>query len=82
MRVTGKLLSVPVGDAVIGRVIDPLGNPRDGKGDVISDHRWPVEIIAPGVAERPFHSLSPPALAALKDHATIGVSSTMVLVIP
>src|SRR5262245_34717528 len=51
-RSTGELLRVPVGDAVIGRVIDPLGNPRDGKGEVIATHTRPVEIIAPGVAER------------------------------
>lgn len=48
----GTLLSVPVGDAVIGRVLDPLGNPLDGKGPVNSDQSRPVEIIAAGVAER------------------------------
>jgi len=52
VRATGTLLSVPVGDAVIGRVLDPLGNPLDGKGPVQSDLRRPVEIIATGVAER------------------------------
>src|SRR5262245_41756558 len=51
-RSTGELLRVPVGDAVIGRVIDPLGNPRDGKGPIIAKEYRPVEIIAPGVAER------------------------------
>jgi F-type H+/Na+-transporting ATPase subunit alpha len=45
-------LSVPVGEAVIGRVLDPLGNPLDGKGPVNSTERRPVEVIAPGVAER------------------------------
>ncbi len=48
----GKLLSVPVGDAVIGRVVDPLGNPLDGKGPVVASESRPVEVIAPGVAER------------------------------
>ena len=44
VKSTGRLLSVPVGDAVIGRVVDPLGNPLDGKGP-ITDHRAPpVEI--------------------------------------
>jgi F-type H+-transporting ATPase subunit alpha len=49
---TGELLRVPVGDAVIGRVVDPLGNPLDGKGPVMTARTRPVEIIAPGVAER------------------------------
>src|SRR5262245_24185933 len=51
-RSTGELLSVPVGDAVIGRVIDPLGNAKDGKGAVLQKHLRPVEFIAPGVAGR------------------------------
>jgi F-type H+-transporting ATPase subunit alpha len=48
----GTLLSVPAGDAVIGRVLDPLGNPLDGKGPVQTTVTRPVEIIATGVAER------------------------------
>ncbi|MFK7769688.1 MAG: F0F1 ATP synthase subunit alpha [Mariniblastus sp.] len=48
----GTLLSVPVGEAVVGRVLDPLGNPLDGKGPVNSTETRPVEIIAAGVAER------------------------------
>jgi len=52
VRTTGALLSVPVGDAVIGRVIDPLGNPLDGKGPVIATATRPLETIAPGVAAR------------------------------
>ena len=52
VRSTGKLLSVPVGEAVIGRVLDPLGNPLDGKGPVVTEHRRPVETLAPGVADR------------------------------
>ncbi len=52
VKATGKLLSVPVGDAVIGRVLDPLGKPLDGKGPVASTERRPVEVIAAGVAER------------------------------
>jgi len=52
VKSTGKLLSVPVGDAVIGRVLDPLGNPLDGKGPVVTDTRRPVETLAPGIAER------------------------------
>jgi F-type H+-transporting ATPase subunit alpha len=52
VRTTGALLSVPVGDALIGRVVDPLGNPLDGKGPIVSDKTRPLEFIAPGVVER------------------------------
>src|SRR6056297_2981915 len=52
VRALGTLLSVPAGDAVVGRVLDPLGNPLDGKGPVQSDITRPGEIIAAGVAER------------------------------
>src|SRR5262245_2971167 len=52
VRATGSLLAVPVGDALIGRVVDPLGNPRDGKGSILTSHMRPVEFVAPGVAER------------------------------
>jgi len=52
VKSTGRLLSVPVGDAVIGRVLDPLGNPLDGKGPVVTGTRRPVEFLAPGIAER------------------------------
>src|SRR6185503_11200419 len=52
VRALGQLLSVPVGDAVIGRVLDPLGNPLDGRGPVNTTERRPVESNAPGVAGR------------------------------
>jgi F-type H+/Na+-transporting ATPase subunit alpha len=52
VKATGRLLSVPVGDALIGRVVDPLGNPLDGKGPIVTTERRPVETIAPGVADR------------------------------
>jgi F-type H+-transporting ATPase subunit alpha len=52
VRSTGRLLSVPVGDAVLGRVIDPLGNPLDGGGPIVSTERRLVESDAPGVAGR------------------------------
>ena len=48
----GTLLSVPTGEAVVGRVLDPLGNPLDGKGPVQTDQSRPVEVIATGVADR------------------------------
>ena len=52
VRSTGKLLSVPAGDAVLGRVIDPLGNPLDGKGPIATTESRDVEVLAVGVAER------------------------------
>jgi F-type H+-transporting ATPase subunit alpha len=52
VRTTGALLRVPVGDAMIGRVVDPLGRPLDGKGPIVTDLSRPVESTAPGVAGR------------------------------
>jgi F-type H+-transporting ATPase subunit alpha len=52
VRSTGTLLQVPVGDALIGRVVNPLGNPLDGKGPVATTHMRFVESTAPGVAGR------------------------------
>lgn len=52
VRGTGRLLSVPVGDVMVGRVVDPLGRAIDGKGEIVSDVRWPLEYAAPGIAER------------------------------
>ncbi len=52
VRTTGQLLRVPVGEAVLGRVIDPLGNPLDGKGPITATEYRFVEENAPGVADR------------------------------
>jgi F-type H+-transporting ATPase subunit alpha len=52
VRTTGQLLRVPVGDALIGRVINPLGEPLDGKGPIVTPLSRPVESTAPGVAGR------------------------------
>ncbi|MCH8966745.1 MAG: F0F1 ATP synthase subunit alpha [Planctomycetes bacterium] len=52
VRRTGELLSVPCGEALIGRVVDPLGRPLDGKGIVGTKERRPLEFKAPGIAER------------------------------
>ncbi len=52
VRRTGELLSVPVGPEMIGRVVDPLGRPLDGKGVIETPHRRPLEFKAPGIAER------------------------------
>ena len=52
VRSTGLIASVPVGEAMIGRVVNPLGEPLDGKGPIASSGVLPVERIAPGVIER------------------------------
>lgn len=52
VRRTGRIVEVPVGDAMIGRVVNPLGQPLDGKGPIQSDRSRPVEVIAPGVIAR------------------------------
>jgi len=52
VRRTGELLSIPVGEKMIGRVVDPLGRPIDGKGVIETPHRQPMEFKAPGIAER------------------------------
>jgi F-type H+-transporting ATPase subunit alpha len=52
VRATGQIASVPVGEAMIGRVIDPLGNPIDGKGPINTTRRRPLQRTAPGVIER------------------------------
>jgi F-type H+/Na+-transporting ATPase subunit alpha len=52
VRRTERLASVPVGEGVLGRVIDALGIPMDGKGDIESEETLPVEIVAPGIIKR------------------------------
>src|SRR5215211_5802175 len=52
VRRTGQIASVPVGDALIGRVVNAIGEPIDGKGPIATDKRRPIEIIAPGVIQR------------------------------
>ena len=49
---TGRVIEVPVGEALLGRVVDSLGNPIDGKGLIATSERRPVEVEAPGVIER------------------------------
>jgi F-type H+-transporting ATPase subunit alpha len=52
VRRTGEVLSVPVGDGFLGRVVDPLGRPIDGKGDITPDARRALELQAPTVVQR------------------------------
>jgi F-type H+-transporting ATPase subunit alpha len=49
---TGKTVQIPVGNNLIGRVVDPLGKPLDGKGDIVTDSYRPVDFMAPGVVDR------------------------------
>ncbi len=49
---TGQLIEIPVGDALLGRIVDPLGRPLDGKGDIATDELRPAEFKAPGVVQR------------------------------
>ena len=49
---TGSLLEIPVGEELLGRIVDPLGNPLDGKGDINTDTKRPAEFKAPGVVQR------------------------------
>ena len=49
---TGRIMSIPVGDAMIGRVVDPLGNPVDDKGAIATSEFNPIEKIAPGIIDR------------------------------
>ena len=73
VRALGKLLSVPAGDAIIGRVLDPLGNPLDGKGPVNATITRPVELIATGVADRhPVHEPMQTGIKAIDAMTPIG----------
>src|SRR5919107_5576595 len=49
---TGRLLEIPVGEELLGRIVDPLGNPLDGKGDIDTSKKRPAEFKAPGVVQR------------------------------
>jgi len=61
---TGRILEVPVGEALLGRVVDALGNPIDGKGEIKTDKTAPVEVVAPGVIAR--QSVDQPVQIGLK----------------
>ena len=52
VKTTGKIASVPVGDGLIGRIIDPTGKPIDGKGEIESSKIRPIERVAPGIVAR------------------------------
>ncbi len=64
VKCTGKIMEVPVGEALLGRVVDTLGNPIDGKGPIETEFSSPVEKIAPGVIAR--QSVDQPVQTGLK----------------
>lgn len=64
VRRTGKVLSVPVGENMLGRVVNALGEPIDGKGPIESDNYYPIEAEAPGIIER--KSVSVPLQTGIK----------------
>ena len=64
VRGTGRIIEVPVGDALIGRVVDPLGRPIDGKGPINTTKTRPIERIAPGVTLR--QSVNQPVQTGIK----------------
>jgi F-type H+-transporting ATPase subunit alpha len=64
VKTTGRILEVPVGEALLGRVVDALGNPIDGKGPIETTETSPIEKVAPGVIER--QSVSQPVQTGLK----------------
>jgi F-type H+-transporting ATPase subunit alpha len=64
VRSTGRIIEVPVGEELIGRVVDPLGQPLDGKGPISSDKTRPVERIAPNVVVR--QSVNTPVHTGIK----------------
>lgn len=64
VRPTGKILSVPVGEALIGRTVGALGEPKDGKGEIKATNFYPVEKIAPGVITR--ESVKQPVQTGIK----------------
>jgi F-type H+-transporting ATPase subunit alpha len=64
VRRTGEILSVPVGDAFLGRVVDPLGNPIDGLGDIEAETRRALELQAPTVVQR--QSVKEPLMTGIK----------------
>ncbi len=61
---TGQLLSVPCGEPMVGRTVDPLGRPLDGKGVIESSHRRPLEFKAPGIVDR--QPVTEPMMTGLK----------------
>jgi len=64
VKTTGRILEVPVGEGLKGRVLDALGRPLDGKGEIKSKHNAPIEVVAPGVIDR--QSVDQPVQTGIK----------------
>ena len=64
VKTTGRILEVPVGEGLKGRVIDALGRPIDGKGEVAAEMNSPIEVVAPGVIDR--QSVDQPVQTGIK----------------
>src|SRR5207302_5722020 len=64
VRTTGRVVSIPVGDALIGRIVNPLGEPLDEKGPIAAEKTRPVERVAPGVITR--QSVNTPVQTGIK----------------
>src|SRR4029077_16203802 len=61
---TGRIIDVPVGDAMLGRVVNAIGDPIDGKGPIVTEHPRRIEIKAPGIVAR--EKVSQPLMTGLK----------------
>ena len=73
VKSTGRLLEVPVGDEMVGRVVNPLGQPIDGKGDIRTGQTRKMDIVAPGIAERqPVHEPLATGIKAVDSMIPIG----------
>ena len=78
---TGRVLSVPVGDALLGRVVDPVGNPLDGKGDIPQGERRLLETQAPSVVERrPVHEPLQTGIKAIDSMTPIGKGQRQLII--
>ncbi len=64
VRTTGRIVEVPVGDALLGRVVNPIGQPLDERGPIVTDRHRPVERVAPGVITR--QSVNTPVQTGIK----------------
>jgi F-type H+-transporting ATPase subunit alpha len=73
VRTTGRIASIPVGDKLLGRIVDPIGNPLDGKGPIAATEFSPIEIKAPGiVARKSVHEPLMTGIAAIDGMIPIG----------
>ena len=74
---TGSIVDVPIGEGMLGRVVDPLGNPIDGKGPVVTDERTRIELKAPGIIPR--KSVHEPMQTGLKSVDALVSASAFIL---